>query len=169
MITVSGERLADFCICQVYAISGFEASYRKRWDVSHSFGQKAVSRYLQTGKQRRFYEDRWLKSFGFSRADIYASAESRKRHPSRVLSFLSMRRLQNEDCSPPRQDISSAGTRPCCGHRSLPLVEDADMRSLVGCGQRRNTPNSIGCAVKCGMKRRNADEYDQSTECRVPV
>ena len=56
VITVSGERLADFCICQVYTISGFEASYRKRWDVSHSFGQKAVSRYLQTGKQRRFYE-----------------------------------------------------------------------------------------------------------------
>lgn len=81
VITVSGERLADFCICQVYTISGFEASYRKRWDVSHSFGQKAVSRFLQTGKQRRFYEDKWLKSFGISRTDIYTLAERRKRHP----------------------------------------------------------------------------------------
>ncbi|WP_289090852.1 hypothetical protein [uncultured Bacteroides sp.] len=80
-----------------------------------------------------------------------------------------MRRLQNEGCSPPRQDISSAGIRPCCGLRSLPPVKDAGTRRLAGCGQPRNTPNSIGCAVKCGTKRRNADEYDQSTERRVSV
>lgn len=85
------------------------------------------------------------------------------------LSSPSMRRLQNEGCSPPRLDISSVEIQPCCGLRSLPPVKDADTRLLAGCGQRRNTPNSIGCAVKCGMKRRNADEYDQSTECRVPV
>lgn len=81
VIGVSEERLADFCICQVYAISGFNASYRKRWEVTHSFGQKAVNRYLQAGKQRRFYEDRWLKSFGILRAEIYAAAERRRRHP----------------------------------------------------------------------------------------
>lgn len=78
---VSAERLADFCVCQVHAISGFGADYRRRWNVSHSFGGKAVHRYLQAGRQSRYYEDRWLKSFSLSRAELAASVENRSLHP----------------------------------------------------------------------------------------
>lgn len=78
---VSAERLADFCICQVYAISGFGTTYRRRWDITHSFGGKAVNRYLQAGKERRYHEDRWLKSFSLSRSELAASVEDRSRHP----------------------------------------------------------------------------------------
>lgn len=78
---VSTERLADFCICQVYAISGFGRNYRRRWDVSHSFGKKAVERYLQVDRRRRYYEDCWLKSFSLSRVELAALAEDRSRHP----------------------------------------------------------------------------------------
>ena len=78
---VSAERLADFCICQVFAISGFTADYRFRWDVTHSFGKRAVERYLHSDRQRRSHEDRWLKSFSLSRAGITALVEDRSRHP----------------------------------------------------------------------------------------
>ena len=78
---VSAERLADFCICQVFAISGFTADYRFRWDVTHSFGKRAVERYLHSDRQRRSHEDRWLKSFFLSRAGITALVEDRSRHP----------------------------------------------------------------------------------------
>lgn len=78
---VSAERLADFCICQVHAISGFGGDYRRRWDVSHSFGDKAVNRYLQAGRQSRYYEERWLKRFSLSREELAASVEDRSRHP----------------------------------------------------------------------------------------
>lgn len=78
---VCAERLADFCICQAFAISGFGAGYRHRWDVTHSFGKKAVERYLQSGRQRRYHEDRWLKSFSLSRPELAAGAGNRSRHP----------------------------------------------------------------------------------------
>ena len=62
--SVSPERLSDFCICQVYALSGYAPSYRGKWNISHSFGRKAADRYLHYGKERRYWEDRWLKGFG---------------------------------------------------------------------------------------------------------
>lgn len=78
---VSPERLADFCICQVYAMSGYDAAYRRRWNVSHSFGEKAVSRYLKSGRQSRYYEDRWLKGFSLSRQGLSGLVQDRSRHP----------------------------------------------------------------------------------------
>lgn len=78
---VSAERLADFCVCQVRAMCAFGAEYRRRWDVSHSFGKKAVERYLQADRRRRYYEDRWLKSFSLSRGELAVLAEDRSRHP----------------------------------------------------------------------------------------
>ncbi len=78
---VSAERLADFCICQVHAISGFGAAYLRRWNVTHSFGKKAVGRYLQADRRRRYHEDRWLKSFSLSRRGLAALAEDRSHHP----------------------------------------------------------------------------------------
>lgn len=58
VVSVSAERLSDFCICQAYAISGYDTAYRKKWNVSHSFGKKAIGRYLRSGKERRYREDR---------------------------------------------------------------------------------------------------------------
>ena len=49
--------------------------------TSHSFGKKAIGRYLRSGKERRYREDRWLKSFGLSRQDLVRAVEDRRRHP----------------------------------------------------------------------------------------
>ena len=54
VVSVSAERLSDFCICQTYAISGYDTAYRRKWNVSHSFGKKAIGRYLRSGKERRY-------------------------------------------------------------------------------------------------------------------
>lgn len=79
--SVSPERLSDFCICQVYALSGYAPSYRGKWNISHSFGGKAAERYLHSGKERRYREDRWLKSFGLSRDNLTRMVEERRGHP----------------------------------------------------------------------------------------
>lgn len=34
VVSVSAERLSDFCICQTYAISGYDTAYRRKWNVS---------------------------------------------------------------------------------------------------------------------------------------
>ena len=95
VVSVSAERLSDFCICQTYAISGYDTAYRRKWNVSHSFGKKAIGRYLRSGKERRYREDRWLKSFGLSAIR------------SGVLFIRNTRRRPSGDCSPPKRDISS--------------------------------------------------------------
>ena len=46
-----------------------------------SFGKKAIGRYLRSGKERRYREDRWLKSFGLSRHDLARAVEDRRSHP----------------------------------------------------------------------------------------
>ena len=100
VVSVSAERLSDFCICQTYAISGYDTAYRRKWNVSHSFGKKAIGRYLRSGKERRYREDRWLKSFGLSRQTAAAIR-------SGVLFIRNTRRRPSGDCSPPKRDISS--------------------------------------------------------------
>lgn len=67
--------LPDICI------SGYDTAYRRKWNVSHSFGKKAIDRYLRSGKERRYREDRWLKSFGLSRHDLARAVEDRRSHP----------------------------------------------------------------------------------------
>lgn len=80
-VSVSQERLADFCICQVYALSGYGMAYRRRWNVAHSFGEKAVGRYLRSGKGHRYREDRWLENHGLSRQALITVVADRSRHP----------------------------------------------------------------------------------------
>jgi len=79
--TLSRERIIDFCVCQVYAVSGFDKGYLRRWNASHSFGRKALERYRQSHSRRRYYEDRWLKSKGHSRAGFLHRFRDRKEHP----------------------------------------------------------------------------------------
>ena len=73
VVSVSAERLSDFCICQTYAISGYDTAYRRKWNVSHSFGKKAIGRYLRSGKERRYREDgsRSLTAFIERAVDFY--------------------------------------------------------------------------------------------------
>lgn len=78
---VSNERIVDFCICQVYAISRFEAVYLNRWRVSHSFGLKALERFAASRQASRYYEDRWLKRHGLSRDTLLSFIRDRREHP----------------------------------------------------------------------------------------
>ena len=51
---LSDERIADFCICQVHAISRFDGGYLAyRWIPAHSFGPKARKRFAATTPVRR--------------------------------------------------------------------------------------------------------------------
>lgn len=77
---LSPERMADFCICQAFAISGFEEQYRRRWRPAHSCGSKALERFAAATPARRYYEDRWLEKFGLSRQGLAAQAAQRE-HP----------------------------------------------------------------------------------------
>ena len=78
----SDERLADFCICQVYALSRFDAEYLpRRWRPSHSFGPKARERFAASTPQRRYWEDRWLQRAGLARTALPALVRERREHP----------------------------------------------------------------------------------------
>ena len=78
---VSRERLVDFCICQVFAIYGFDGDYIRRWKVSHSFGDKAMDRYSTSRPQRRLAEQRWLNLNNLSRELLLTHIEDRSKHP----------------------------------------------------------------------------------------
>ena len=78
---LSEERLNDFCICQVYAVSGYGRPYLSRWKVSHSFGKKAIGRFTHNTRQRRFYQDKWLEAHGLTREGIGLEFRDRKEHP----------------------------------------------------------------------------------------
>lgn len=78
---LSRERIIDFCICQVYALSEFGPSYLKNWKVSHSFGKKAIERYRKTGSGKKYYEDKWLKKAGLNRENILNLFQDRRKHP----------------------------------------------------------------------------------------
>jgi hypothetical protein len=61
------ERIIDYCLCQVFALSRFGTDYLRKWNVSHSFGEKAAGRFLQNTALNMRREDRWLEQYGFSR------------------------------------------------------------------------------------------------------
>lgn len=75
------ERMLDFCICQVYAVSGFGKAYLSRWNAGHSFGKKAITRFSQNTKQKRYYEDKWLSGAGLSRQGLPDRFRDRGNHP----------------------------------------------------------------------------------------
>ena len=53
------------------------------WKVEHFplVWTKAADRYLHSGKERRYWEDRWLKGFGLSRDSLTQAVENRRGHP----------------------------------------------------------------------------------------
>lgn len=79
---LSDERIADFCICQVHAISRFDGGYLAyRWIPAHSFGPKARKRFAATTPVRRYHEDRWLQEAGLNRASLPLLLKDRREHP----------------------------------------------------------------------------------------
>lgn len=78
---ISEERIVDYCICQVYTISRFDRLYLNRWNVTHSFGKKAIERFLSNKQGNRYYEDNWLATIGMSRNALSDRIKDRKQHP----------------------------------------------------------------------------------------
>lgn len=78
---LSAERLNDYCICQVYAISRFDEDYLRKWKVSHSFGKKAIERFEKSNKGKKHFEDKWLKAAGMSRSGLLIEFRDRSEHP----------------------------------------------------------------------------------------
>lgn len=78
---VSNERIVDFCICQVHALSRFTESYHAKWKVTHSFGGKAVERFKANKQVHRYYEDKWLKGYRLTRGGLLMEIQDRREHP----------------------------------------------------------------------------------------
>lgn len=75
------ERIVDFCVCQVYAISRFTPEYLLKWKLSHSFGERACVRFVTRKPGQKYYEDRWLKDYGLDREQLQNMIEDRSVHP----------------------------------------------------------------------------------------
>lgn len=73
--------MVDFMICQVYACSRFDKSYIQRWNVSHSLGQRALSRFFSETSSKKYYEDLWLQSYGLNRPNLVAKYKNFGQHP----------------------------------------------------------------------------------------
>lgn len=80
-MSLGTDRIVEFCICQVHAISRFGEDYMRRWRVSHSFGGKALERYTTQTDAHRYYQDRWLEEHNLSRQTLQAYFGSRSQHP----------------------------------------------------------------------------------------
>lgn len=79
---ISEERIIDYCVCQIYAISRFDKEYlNHRWNITHSFGKKAICRFQANKQGNRYYEDKWLKDIGLSRNMLLEKIQDRKKHP----------------------------------------------------------------------------------------
>ena len=81
--TISTECLVDFCVCQVSTIMSFntDTKYRCRWNITHSFGDKAIYRFQIYDDKRRYYDDKWLRKYNLSRQDFLSMLRDRKSHP----------------------------------------------------------------------------------------
>lgn len=75
------ERMVDFCVCQVYALSNFGEEYEIRWRVTHSFGKRALRRYAESKREVCYYEDRWLRRNELSRELLCELIRDRTFHP----------------------------------------------------------------------------------------
>jgi len=106
--TLSREKVVDFCICQVYAITGFDAGYMNRWKISHSFGSKALERFRNNSRGKRYYEDVWLHQNGLSREGLLEAIRDRSVHPLSKFIY-----PEHEDHTKARHFGSEAGLYIC--------------------------------------------------------
>ncbi len=103
------ERVADFCICQVYTLS-FTGSgpLRRRWQVTRSFSTAAIERFMADGKGARRREDRWLAEHGLARGVLADLVRDRSQHPLAKFIY-----PQYEDRTKARQAGTEAGLYVC--------------------------------------------------------
>ena len=80
-LEISYERLTDFCICQVARIAEFEKEYIYKWNVTHSFGTKAIAEFAKTNSRKRFHEDRWLERYNITRSELCIAYQDTDKHP----------------------------------------------------------------------------------------
>lgn len=83
---MGGERIVDFCICQVHAVYDYGKEYLPRWQVSHSFGKKALERF-NSNDRKRYFQDRWLKSFDLDREKLYRLIKNQGEHPYSIFIY----------------------------------------------------------------------------------
>lgn len=105
---LSREKVVDFCICQVYAITFYDREYLRRWKPSHSFGPKALERFTGNTRARRYYEDIWLRGHGLSREGLIDMIRDRSRHPLSKFIY-----PEYEDATKARKAGTEAGLYVC--------------------------------------------------------
>ncbi len=106
---VSRQRIVDFCVCQVYAMTFYkEGTLRQRWRVAHSFGAKALERFRRNEQRHRYWEDRWLAQHGIVRAQLVEMLRDRTQHPLAKFIY-----PEYEDRTKRRQAGSEAGLYIC--------------------------------------------------------
>lgn len=75
------ERIVDYNVCQVRQISEYGTDYLPKWKLHHSFGTKALTRFVTRKPGQKYYEDKWLTSFKLTREDLLHEIEDRSVHP----------------------------------------------------------------------------------------
>lgn len=103
----SREKVVDFCICQVYALT-FDKKMLRGWTPAHSFGKKALERFARNTRTHRYWEDRWLKEHGLSRGELLHDVRNRSQHP--LAKFLYP---EYEDATKRRRIGTEAGLYVC--------------------------------------------------------
>lgn len=103
------ERVVDFCVCSVYAMTFYEEKVLRGWTSVHSFGPKALERFARNTPTHRYWEDRWLKEHGLSRGELLQEVRDRSEHP--LAKFLYP---EYEDATKRRRIGTEAGLYVCC-------------------------------------------------------
>ncbi len=106
--SLSREKIVDFCICQVFIASKHKDGYLGYWKPSHSFGNKALTRFTNTSHGQRYYEDQWLAGKGLSRAALLDLFRDRSVHPLAKFIY-----PESEDRTKKRHRGSEAGLYIC--------------------------------------------------------
>lgn len=105
---LSREKIVDFCICQVYAITFYAVDNLRRWKPTHSFGEKAIERFKGNSRARRYWEDRWLREHTLSRKGLVEMIRDRSRHPLSKFIY-----PESEDTTKARKVGTEAGMYVC--------------------------------------------------------
>ena len=106
--SLSRDKIVDFCVCQVHIVAFYGRGYLAKWNASHSFGKKARERFSRSGQRQRYYEDRWLRGKGLSRAALLDLFRDRSVHPLAKFIY-----PESEDRTKKRHRGSEAGLYIC--------------------------------------------------------
>ena len=93
--------ITDYMICQAHAYREWE-KWSRVFMASWFFSEKAISRFYEAKPGLKYYEDKWLSSFGLDRGDLKMSFISKEEHPMRKYIHMeaeesTKRRFLNQD------------------------------------------------------------------------